>query len=572
MSAGTSRTLTISLLILALAYMASSLTSLHRAGTYGFVAGDNGIVTSVTANGPAAAAGIDVGDRVLHSRTSAAFWRAYSSGFAISGNTFVLATERNGKIALQRIRIAPIAIDPFSVAKRPIAAIICVLAAVLLFLRPQRATWAFFAYAALTGISSGYQYWSQTSVAVSFGAGDAVQPLIGLALLHATILFLHERPRVWQRIAAALATAGSFGLAVALAIGGNSGSVSLWNQIWIALLTLLTLAILLEMYLSGRRVHRQRIAWVAGGIAFAALFQIFVPIFVSETAAAVRVSVMSAVCYALYVVSPLVVCAAVLYAMLQYRVVDVRFVVNRALVYAATTSALVALFALLEWAASKLFEGSRVEAYAGIAAALLVGFAVNAFHKRTDALIDLLFFRREHKAAERLKHLAASLQFVDDERTVNAFLIEEPVRLLDLSSAAVFCATAGGTFTLAGSLGWDGHTAAAISRTDPIVPQLRAADSPLWLHEIEWRLTDMPAGAAEPLIALPIKARADLFGIVLYGGHTNGATLNAEERDLLAGLVSNAASAYDHIEASRVREEMQRLTLQVEAFRQVPAS
>ena len=104
------------------------------------------------------------------------------------------------------------------------------------------------------------------------------------------------------------------------------------------------------------------------------------------------------------------------------------------------------------------------------------------------------------------------------------------------------------------------------------MPQLRAASSPLWLRDIEWHPAEMPAGAAEALVALPIKARADLFGIVLYGGHTNGATINAEERDLLATLVSSAASAYDHIEASRVRAEMQLLSMQVEVLKQLPAS
>ncbi|HET9341929.1 MAG TPA: hypothetical protein VFO25_03290 [Candidatus Eremiobacteraceae bacterium] len=62
-----------------------------------------------------------------------------------------------------------------------------------------------------------------------------------------------------------------------------------------------------------------------------------------------------------------------------------------------------------------------------------------------------------------------------------------------------------------------------------------------------------------PLVAIPLKARGDLFGIALYGGHTDGALLNDDECAMLDHLAQNAAAAYDHIEATRTRKEIERL-------------
>jgi len=105
-----------------------------------------------------------------------------------------------------------------------------------------------------------------------------------------------------------------------------------------------------------------------------------------------------------------------------------------------------------------------------------------------------------------------------------------------------------------------------IERTDEIIPQLRAATAPLLLEDAHWHARDLPEGVAAPLVAMPLKARGDLFGVVFYGAHTDGSALNSEERELLSLLAFNAASAYDHIEATRARQEIADLRLRLQTI------
>lgn len=588
MNHGIARVLAGALMVLAMVYVASSTWGLLHRGEPGFTtAADGTTIVRIAPGGGAARAGILPGDRLVPAQNPAQTRVLTFSGMLVAGTSLPFAVERNGAV-----RIVPVAIEPVagqsdlvttwvSLVKRPIAALLCLLAGVLLMLRPQRATWAFFCYALLNTISSCNQYWAFPWQAGYEAVSEGVPPLIVAALLYFAVAFLHEDRRNWHRTVVAVAMTGSVLLFLWTVIQNVQAAFStasariagldLVGSVWVVVETLVTIAILVAAYVSGRRGHRQRIAWVVAGIASAILFQVFVPALVPEDLASTA-RLVNMIAYMLNIVSPLAVCLAVVYAMTQYRVIDVRFALNRALVYTVTTSAIVALLTLVEWSASRLFEGSHVAVYASIAAALLVGFTFNAFHKRIDDFVDLLFFRRERHSAERLKQLAASLQYADDEGTIGEFVVEEPSRLLDLASAAVFVVADSGDFRLGGNVGWDGHTSATIDRTDSLIPQLRAATAPLWLRDVGWHPDGLPSGAAEPLLALPIKARADLFGIVFYGGHSNGATLNVDERALLATLVSNAASAFDHIEATHARAELQRLEVEVEVLTRLRAS
>jgi hypothetical protein len=585
---GIARALVGVLLVLALLFIASSSWGLINRGSLGFTADADGKIVSVAPATDASRAGLHPGDRIVADQTPIATRVLSFGGMYVAGTTLSYAVKREGAARIVPVVVDPVTIqsDPLSFAisfaKRPVAALLCLLAGVLVLLRPQRATWALLCYSLLNTVYTCNQYWPFPWQAGWIVASAAAQPLIGAALLYFAVAFLHDDSRPWHRAAVSVATIGSVLFSLWLVVANlqaafGSGAVGLngldaVGTVWIVVETLVTIAILVETYLTGRRVRRQRIAWVVVGIAFAVVFQLLVPSFVGEDTAAVAHSAVSWTAYLMSIVSPLAVCSAVVYAMTQYRVVDLRFTLNRALVYTATTTLLVALFALVEWATSRIFESSRIEVVASILAALLVGFTLNAFHKRIDDLVDVLFFRRERHSAERLKHLAASLQYADDEGTVGRFIVEEPMQLLDLASAALFVCQENGSFRLGGNSGWDGHASATIERTDPLIPQLRAATAPLWLKDFDWHPSGVPTGAAEPLYALPIKARADLFGIVFYGGHSNGATLNVDERALLATLVSSAASAFDHIEASNARAEMRRLVVEVEVLTRLRAS
>lgn len=109
---------------------------------------DDGRVNVVEPGGPAARAGIEPGDRIVFAEMPAASRLLAIEQMNPAGDVLQFTIERRGQshtVSLQLI--APISFDFVSLIKRPIAALLCLLSGALLFLRPQRATWAFFLYA-----------------------------------------------------------------------------------------------------------------------------------------------------------------------------------------------------------------------------------------------------------------------------------------------------------------------------------------------------------------------------------------------------------------------------------------
>ncbi len=426
-------------------------------------------------------------------------------------------------------------------------------------------------YAIMTTVSLCNQYWQYPVAIADHLAKAFLDPLSVVALLYFAVWFLHDEKRRWHipltSIALVLGLAYSVLSATAAIMYLNLHPLQLpfLNSFWWEVsLSVITLVVLVEAYVTGRRAQRQRIAWVVSALAFALIFDSVVPEFYSLSASNAY-SITFLTLYALASISPLVVAVALLYAMTQYRVVDIRFAVSRAVVYGAVTALIVGAFALVEWLAGRIFEGTNLAAYAGLIAAVSIAFAVNSLSRRVERFVDSVFFRRQLLAFNRLRHIAASLLHTDAEPTIITFLVNEPVRTLDLASSALFLLSEDGAcFVQAGSHGWPQAMLQSFERTDELVPQLRAATSPLFVEHLSWRVDSLPGGVAAPMIAIPLKARGDLFGVTFYGAHTDGAALNSEERELLALLAFNAASAYDHIEAAKARAEIAHLRLRLE--------
>jgi len=567
----TGRVAAVLLTLLGVAYALTSTWGMLHRGSDGITADPGtGRISIVRPGSSAARAGVVVGDVVTPRTPLATLFNS-----SIAGTQQMYVIEHAGKNKTVVLRQTEVPIDAVSPWKRPISMVLLLLAGTLVVLRQQRATWAFMAFAWLLTLQLDNPYWPfPFSVFVAWLVA-ASGPFESAALLYFAVAFLQHERRAWHRtfLLSAFGGAALLGLARTFSLvqdvvqkrvfyPSQSGAIDvLYNVI----VSAMTLAVLIEAYYTGRRANRERIAWVVCAIAFAVVFRVLVPLFVQLDAYHATRYPLNQIAYVLWVIAPVVLGGALLYAMTQYRVIDLRFAVSRTLVYAVTTALIVAFFALVEWAAGRMFEGTNAAAYAGIAAALLVGFGVNALHKRIDGLVDALFFRQQRRAEVHLRNLAESMLHADAEEPIAKFLVDEPVRALDLASAALFCTSPeDGSLRLVSAVGWNDTAMNTISRTDELIPQLRARHEPLFLPDLNWRTADVPAGIEAPLLAAAIKARGDLFGVAFYGAHANGAGLNADERALLALLAHNAGSAYDHIEAARVRAEMQRMRLQLE--------
>jgi hypothetical protein len=80
-------------------------------------------------------------------------------------------------------------------------------------------------------------------------------------------------------------------------------------------------------------------------------------------------------------------------------------------------------------------------------------------------------------------------------------------------------------------------------------------------HEVK----DFPSGAATPTLAIPLIVCHQLEAVALYGPHRTGEDLDPDAERVLGYLTVAAAAAYDHIEASALRQRNEELLKKLEA-------
>jgi hypothetical protein len=245
------------------------------------------------------------------------------------------------------------------------------------------------------------------------------------------------------------------------------------------------------------------------------------------------------------------------YCIVRHRILDINFVINRALVYGAVTIVIVGIFVLIDWFFTRTLS-SRLGLLADIAAALIIGVTLDRLHHRIDHLMDSVFFRRRHLAEMRMKRIAAALQHAASLSAIDSALVEEPADWLQLASAAIFRRD-GQRYVRRAAIGWNETMSEELTIEDRLVLQLEAEQTPLHVDEVHWKRSDVPEGVAHPALVMPIVIRRRLEGFALYGSHRAGEAVDPDEQKVLEGLMMGAAAAYDHLEAEALREENRRL-------------
>ena len=263
----------------------------------------------------------------------------------------------------------------------------------------------------------------------------------------------------------------------------------------------------------------------------------------------------------LLALSPVVMPLSVAYAVLRQRVIDVRFAINRALVYGAFTSVLVIVFSFAEFLVGKL-ESGRIAQNIELIAAIVVGFSFNLLHKRVEEYFERIFFRAQHEAAARLQRVAAAIPYAEAAETVDGFLVREPLEALHLVSATLYRREDDGDFQMVADLGWP-LAPARIPASDPLVAYLSSEGDVLDLDARTW--AEAARGETAPIVAVPISVRNVVSGFVCYGPSANGETFDPDERRLLRDLARAAAAAYAHLTAAALRREVAYLRGALEA-------
>jgi hypothetical protein len=180
-----------------------------------------------------------------------------------------------------------------------------------------------------------------------------------------------------------------------------------------------------------------------------------------------------------------------------------------------------------------------------------------------EQLLDFRFRRSEHEllAVGRAIELASSADEIDHA------LVEEPVRVLRLTSAAVFREDESGDFRRSVSAGWDPRDLASLERGHPLLAQ-RFSPEP---YRVEIAAPAEAAGLPEdlnrPVLAAPVANPRRCFAVVLYGAHQAGTDLNYAERSLLGHLAKSAEIAYAQVEHDTLGSRIAALERELEQAR-----
>ncbi len=527
----------------------------------------DGVVTAVDPGSPAAAASITPGDRILPPLPRNLLRQpppVLSFRLLHDGSVRTVTLVPRAYLVAQDWRLV------FGSLYLSYLIFLLVGSAVLL-LRPSPMTWAFYLYCVARRWGDLWFYWPGSDK--FFWANTlAFAALGGTSCLLVTIFALRfptDRLQGWRRAAERTAVALLPLFAAAWPyilirfdfLGLPSQRLSNVILDLNSAVYLVAAGIFIVMLLQSKGEERQRLRWI---LVFPAVLVLRV-IAINQANGLFPYSLPDWFSRALTILAtavPLVVA----YAVIRKRVFDVQFAISRALVYAGITTIIAGSFLLLDWFMSKQFAETRFTLTAEIILALAIGSWLNMLHRNVDRFVDGTFFRQRHLAEERLAKAAAAVLRAESHEVVDRFLVHEPVRALDLTSAAVFHRhRVRAHFVREQTVGWDRDETAELTANDPLVLHLLAEGNSVRLAEVDWPSEASARHIGDAVLAMPVLLRDELVSIVLYGPHRNGADIDPDEIRSMALLVDRAGAAYDHIEARTLRAQVEELVRERDA-------
>ena len=226
---------------------------------------------------------------------------------------------------------------------------------------------------------------------------------------------------------------------------------------------------------------------------------------------------------------------ALTYAALSRRLIDIGFVLSRAVVFTLVSAIVIGVFVLVEWAANAWLTSTThtTNAIIGMIVALGLGISLSYIHKYVDRFVDRVIFRKRYEDEAALRRFAHEASYITDRST----LLERAVRTVKEHTSA----------DDAGVLVRDGAAKYAsasdgehieVGENDPGIVALRAWHKPLDLHAL-------PDSDLRGEFAFPMISRGELVGALICGPKRDGEAYAPDESDALLTLAHGVATALD---------------------------
>lgn len=505
-------------------------------------------VTSVTPHSPAERAGIRPGDTISFGGTP--LQRAESE-YALPGTRIAVVVNGSEKtLVVPASSSQTMLIAPFVIRLAFLA-----VAALLAWRRPEdsaaRALVLFLlCYALMIGLPNNLMPNPLLSVIV-LQTGSTVLLLTGTA---AAATFAAEFPSgIAQPVPRRLARTTQLlvALGVVLAIVGTLFATAdrVVGVVFGAITAIFivaavsVVAILILSYVQGAPSERERRRWVFlfMGIGLSAILidiAVQASLGYSEAVDIVTLFLIGAVPFGLA------------YVILRHRVIDVGFVINRALVYGAVSVIIVGIFVVVETLMSKYVERhSRAGSIAvQLAVALVLGFSIRFIHARVDGAVDRVFFRQRYLDEAAMAEFTLDAHYITVAETLLERCVATVLRHAHASAAGVWLRDEAGLYrpqsaTFAG--------AAPVDENDPALVAMRARRVVADLHGL---------GSALPgALAFPMIVRGQLVGALLCGPKKLAEAYDPDETAALREMASAVGHALDGMRIRELEERLQSL-------------
>ncbi len=500
------------------------------------------VVIAVESNSSAARAGVRLGDRVL---------KPVPPPQAVVRH---LRIARHGKIlnvtVVAQFVSQPILDKLVIVGHATTFFLFLGIGSMLVVLRPSRMTWAFYVYCigwynGTIGIvtyspmlpSSGW-HWVDAAWDVVAVAG-----LCGLFIF--VVLFPNGCAQGWRRRLDGAANALPFFLvpaSILLKILHAHGLGMKWaDDVWLMAVPLVygfIAAITIVTFLQSRGEERQRIAWTLA-LPVSLAFLMFHDL-----------TVEFAPSYSLWLSGDIVVifaaCVplAVVYALIRYRVFDISFVINRALLYGTMSVFIAMMLGGLDWLISKEAVSSRWGLALGICLASVIGFSFSTVHRRLSEVLDVYIFRMRRQTHLELERLATRLYSAHSLQAFYDLLLNDLTRALSSVNAALFEKLDDGGFLRQADVAWRPGEAWHLLPDHHLARQLNRKFKTCRIEDEQWNDRDDIPRDHRPALAVPLMSNRQIHGLLLYGAHLNGTDFDSSEIRMIETFARQAGPIY----------------------------
>lgn len=234
------------------------------------------------------------------------------------------------------------------------------------------------------------------------------------------------------------------------------------------------------------------------------------------------------------------------YIILRHRIIDVGFVLNRAVVYGALSLFVVGIFVVVETLLGRYVEQTNhvTSVAVQLAIALLVGFSIRFIHDRVDRAVDQVLFRRRHQAESALRAFTHDAPYITERKTLLQRCVQSVMLYAEAADAGIWL--------------WDGacfrpcessfSNSTMQGENDPALLAMRARSV----------IVDLASsGSGLPgVLAFPMTVRGELLGTLVCGAKRDGTGYAPDEREALAALAASVGHACDGLEVRELRRKL----------------